>query len=166
MARVTISPNDLVLYRSSAAGALGGAIAATRVSQNLNALLPEISEADSKAGATDYRCVYLKNQTTASLPYARLYVSAPTPNVSSVCELGLGVSAVNGTEPVITEASAAPAGVQFQTTSKGTRIDLGALPANATRAFWIKRTISPNAIKYVSDWLRLSVDTVGFVESP
>ena len=166
MARVTIRPNDLVLYQSSAAGSLGGAISSAEVSQNLNALFPDVSTVDSERGATDYRCVYLKNNSTATLPYARVYISTPTPNASSVCQLGIGVSAVNAVEPVTTQATAAPVGVTFQNTAKEARIDLGILPANATRAFWIQRRISPNAIKYVLDWVGLALDTVKFVDTP
>ena len=60
--------------------------------------------------------------------------------------LGLGSSAVNGTEQTVANESTAPSGVTFsQPTTKGTGIALGTIPAGQHRAVWVRRTVAAAA---------------------
>ncbi|MGI4937999.1 MAG: hypothetical protein ACRYF5_14855, partial [Janthinobacterium lividum] len=85
-------------------------------SSNLPAasIFDDVSAAESSAGDVEVRCIYVHNaHATLTLQNAVAWFPANTPSTSTVVELGVGTSAVNGTEQTVTDENTAPSGVTF-----------------------------------------------------
>ena len=66
--------------------------------------------------------------------------------------IGVGTSAVNGTEQTVANESTAPAGVAFsEPASNGSGLALGDLPAGQHRAIWLRRTVTAAAPSSAND---------------
>ncbi len=76
-----------------------------------------------------------------TLQNAVLWITANT--TGNRIAVGLGTSAINGTEQTIADENTAPATTTFsQPTTKAGGIALGSIPAGQHRAFWIRRTVA------------------------
>lgn len=107
-----------------------------------------VSSAESSAGDTEYRCIYVKNTNTNSLTLqnAKVWIQTQTPSADTSVEIGLGTSAVNGTEQTVTNESTAPSGVTFGTAAgEGNALSIGNIPAGQHKAIWIKRIVGAAA---------------------
>ena len=110
-------------------------------------LFDDVSSAEATAGDVEYRCVYVHN-AHASLPLvgAVLWVPANTPSGSTTVDVGVGTSAMNGTEQAVANEGAAPSGVTFAAAaSQAAGVALGDIPAGQSRAVWLRRTIDAGA---------------------
>ena len=118
-----ITSTDLKFHLSGGAAnsdpnaALGGAISTTQiVDATVANLFDNVSSAESAAGDTEYRCFYVKNtHATLTLQAAKVYIQTNTPSADTSAEIGLGTSAVNGTEQTVANESTAPSAVTFST---------------------------------------------------
>lgn len=91
---------------SSAAASLGGAKSTTVVP---SALFDDVSGAESAAGDIEYRCFYVhNNHGTLALQNAKLFIQANTPG--DRLAVGVGTSAINGTEQTVADEQTAPTG--------------------------------------------------------
>lgn len=120
---------------------LGGAKSSVEASTNL---YDAVSSAEAAAGDVEYRCFYINNGH-GSLTYlgARVWIQANTPSATTTIEMGLGTSAVNGTEQTVANESTAPSGVTFSTpTDFSSGLVIGDIPNGQHKAVWIKRTIN------------------------
>lgn len=124
---------------SNANASLGGAKSSNAVPANL---FDDVSGAESAAGDIEYRCFYVHNNNgSLVLQNAVIWIDANT--TGNRIAIGLGTSAVNGTEQTVANEDTAPSGVTFsQPASKGAGIALGNIPAGQHRAVWIRRTIA------------------------
>jgi hypothetical protein len=155
---------DHVVRLSGGAGnavgnaSLGGAKSSTAAGTGLEALFDAVASAEASAGDTEYRCVYLHNANVSSqMEPAIVWVSANTPNANTVIEIGLGTSAVNGTEQTIANENTAPSGVSFSAAAnEGAAVNLGNIPAGQHRALWIRRTVTAGAPALASDTWQLT----------
>ncbi len=129
---------------------LGGAITATEItSAAANNLFDLFSGAETAAGGTFYACVYALNDTVdVGNPVAQAveaFVNSEDVHAGVTMAIGLGTSAVNGTEQTITDENTAPAGVTFFTTADAEDIDdnliIGDIPADQHKAIWIRMVI-------------------------
>lgn len=129
---------------TSAAASLGGAKSSTDASSTY---FDTVTPAEGTAGDTEYRCLYVhNNHGSLSLDNAVLWVSTSSLGTNQAIAIGLGTSAVNGTEQTVANEDTAPSGVTFSTpTSKGAGIALGNIPAGQHRAFWVRRTVTAGA---------------------
>lgn len=120
---------------------LGGAKSATAASASI---FDAVSSAESGSGDVEYRCIYVhNNHGSLSLDNAVAWIPANTPSATTVVEIGVGTSAVNGTEQVVADENTAPAGVTFTAaSSKEAGVALGTIPAGQHRAVWVRRTVS------------------------
>lgn len=127
---------------ASAAASIGGAKSANSAPA---ALFDDVSGAESAAGDTNYRCVYVhNNNATLPLQNAVLWIQANT--TANRIAVGAGASAINATETAVANEATAPAGVTFtQPTTKGTGISLGTIPAGQHKAVWVRRTVTAGA---------------------
>jgi len=148
-----------IQFKTSAASGLGGAITGTDVSSALHGLFDVVSGAEALAGDAEYRCVYVKNShATLTLYNATVFISSNTPSGDTTVDIGVGTSAVGGTEQTIANENTAPAGVSFSNPSDYVGgILLGDLPAGQHRAVWIRRTVSAGASAYSGDGMTLAV---------
>lgn len=109
-----------------------------------SALFDDVSSAESAAGDTEYRCFYVHNaHATLTLQNAVVWIQANT--TGNRIAIGVGSSAVNGTEQTVADEQTAPTGgVAFtQPASKGAGLALGNIPAGQHRAVWVRRTVAP-----------------------
>lgn len=131
---------------SNASGdaSLGGVKSANAMSSAVDALFDYTSGAESAAGDVEYRCVYLHNASGAdTMLGAVVWISANTPLAGTALAIGVGTSAVNGTEQTVANESTAPAGVTFsEPASSGAGLALGDIPAGQHRAIWLRRTVT------------------------
>lgn len=104
----------------------------------------DVSSAEALAGDIEYRGLYVHNaHATESYILPKIWIQANTPSATTEIAIGLGTSALNGTEQTIANESTAPVGVTFSTVStEGTGIDLGTIPAGQSRFIWIRRTVN------------------------
>ena len=123
---------------SNANASLGGAKSSSVVPAGL---FDDVSSAESAAGDIEYRCIYVHNaNATLTMQNAVVYIQANT--TGSRIAIGVGSSAVNGTEQTVADEGTAPAGVTFsQPATKGAGLALGNIPAGQHRAVWVRRTI-------------------------
>lgn len=123
---------------SNPATSLGGAKSTTVWPAQF---LDDVSSSESSAGDVEYRCFYVHNNNgTLTLSNALIWIQTNT--TGNRIAIGVGTSAVNGTEQTVADEQTAPAGVTFsQPTTQGTALALGNIPAGQHRAVWIRRTI-------------------------
>ena len=140
-----------ILYRLSGgsgnavqSASLGGAKSSTAASTSI---FDDVSSSESSAGDVEYRCIYVQNNHgSLTLSNAVAWLPVNTPSASTVVEIGLGTSVINGTEQTVTDESTAPSGVTFAAAAtKGAGVALGNIPAGQHRAVWLRRTVSAGA---------------------
>ena len=143
---------------SDPALSLGGVKSSTAASNYFD----DVSSAEASAGDTEYRCVYVhNNHGTLSLIGAKVFIQTNTPSSDTDVAIGLGSSAINGTEQTVANESTAPTGVSFSapTTFAG-GLAIGDLAAGAHRAVWVRRTVNAGAAAYADSFtLRVQGDT-------
>lgn len=89
-----------------------------------------------------------------------IWFTANSSNGTVAITMGLGTSAVNGTEQTISDESTTPSGVSFSSpASKAAGLPLGNLPAGQWKAVWLKRVVSASAT--VDDAVTYSVKVEG-----
>lgn len=133
--------------------ALGGAKSSTAASSTVDQLFDAVSAAEAAAGRVEYRCVYLHNANGVdTMTAAVVYISSNTPLAGTTLDIGVGTSAVNGTEQTIANETTAPTSVTFSApTSAGTGLALGDIPPGQHRAIWLRRTVTAGAGSSASD---------------
>ena len=136
---------------------LGGAKSSTAASSTVDQLFDAVSAAQAAAGLIEYRCIYLHNANAAdTMTAAVVYISANTPLAGTTLDIGVGTSAVNGTEQTIANEATAPTSVTFSAPSTaGTGLALGDLPAGQHRAIWLRRTVTAGSGSSASDTFTL-----------
>jgi len=114
----TISASDMLFLLSGGASnsnpslSLGGAPSSTRVAGNANSLFTDITGDDATAGLTDYRCFYVKNNSSSESLYdASLNIQAQTTGGAS---LALGVNKTTEVQAIDVEISASSGSVDFK----------------------------------------------------
>jgi hypothetical protein len=136
---------------TSPAAALGGARSTAgggEITDNTtHNLWDVVSSAESSAGDTEYRCVYVVNaHGSLTLQSAKVWISTNTPSADTAIRIALGTSAVNGTEQTIANETTAPSGVTWSTAAnEGAALSIGNLPAGQHKAIWIERVITAGA---------------------
>ncbi len=120
---------------------LGGAKSSTEAASNL---LDAVSSAEALAGDIEYRCYYVHNaHATLTLENAVAWLSANTPSADTTLDIGVGTSAVNGTEQTVANENTAPVGVTFSAAAtEGAAVALGNIPPGQHRSVWIRRTVN------------------------
>ena len=143
---------------SNPAASLGGVKSSTAASNYFD----DVSSAEASAGDTEYRCVYVHNaHATLTLIGAKVFIQTNTPSSDTDVAIGLGSSAINGTEQTVADESTAPTGVSFSapTTFAG-GLAIGDLAAGAHKAVWVRRTVNAGAAAYADSFtLRVQGDT-------
>lgn len=145
-----IVSGDIIYRLSGGAGnsdpnaSLGGIKSSTAMGSNL---LDDVSSVESAAGDVEYRAFYVHNaHATLTMENAVCWIQANTPSADDTLDIGLGTSAVNGTEQTVANESTAPSGVTFTAAAnEGAAIALGNIPPGEHRAVWVRRTINAAA---------------------
>lgn len=147
---MAIQPADIQVRLSGGSGnanpltSIGGAKSSAVAPLGL---FDRVTSTESGAGSVEYRCVYIHNaHATLTLENASAWLGGNTTSASTIIEIGLGSSAMNGTEQALGSETAAPAGVSFTpAVDKVTGIALGSIPPGQGRSLWFRRTVTAGA---------------------
>lgn len=147
---MAILTSDIV-YRLSGGAAnsdpnasLGGAKSSVVAGSNL---FDDKSSAEAAAGRVEYRCVYIHNNH-GSLTYLspKVWIQTNTPSADTTVDIGLGTSAVNGTEQTVANETTAPVGVTFSAPSSyAGGLSIADIPAGQSMAVWVRLTVNAGA---------------------
>jgi hypothetical protein len=150
-----IDTTDIDFHLSGGSGnsdpeaSLGGAISTTEITDaSLANLFDHVKGQEATAGKTEYRCFYVKNNHgSLTLQDAKIWIHQVTDSTDDEIEIGLGTSAVNGTEQTIADEDTAPIGVTFSDAALDydTGLEIGDIPAGEHKAVWVKRVVSASA---------------------
>ena len=138
---------------------LGGAKSTTDASTTI---FDDVSSAEASAGDVEYRCVYVHNaHASLTLLGAVLWIPTNTPSTSTTIDVGVGTSAVNGTEQAVADENTAPTGITFAAAATlAAGVALGDIPAGQSRAVWLRRTVTAGAAAYNDSFtIRATGDT-------
>ena len=160
-----IISTDILFHLSGGAAntdvnaSLGGAKSSTAVGTGLHNLFDVVSSAEASAGDTEYRCIYVhNNHGTLTMQASKIWIATNTPSTDTSVEIGLGSSAINGTEQTVANETTAPTGVTFSApASAGAALSIGDIPAGQHKAIWIKRIVNTGAAAYNSDGATITV---------
>ena len=144
---------------SDPAASLGGVKSSTARGTNI---FDDVSSAEAVAGDIEYRCIYIHNaHGTLTYQAPKIWIQTNTPSADTTVAIGLGTSAVNGTEQTVGDESTAPSGVSFSSpTDFAGGIALTDIPAGQHRAIWERRTVTAGAAAYADSYtLRVQGDT-------
>lgn len=125
---------------------LGGAASATAATGST--LFDAVAGSEAATGDVEYRCIYVKN-TNGSLTAlsTQIYLPTNTPSSDTTVDIGLGTSAVSGTEQTVANENTAPTGVTFSAAAtQGAALTIGDLAPGATKAVWLRRTVNAGAV--------------------
>lgn len=139
---------------------LGGAKSNTLKPTTTDGLFDPVTAAQAAAGLVEYRCIYLHNASATDTMFAaRVWIGANTPLPGTTLAIGVGTSAVNGTEQTIANEATAPAGVTFsEPANAAAGLALGDIPPGQHRAIWMRRTVTAGSGNLASDTYSLAYD--------
>lgn len=142
---------------STPAASLGGAISSTTM--GTTTIFDAVASSEASAGSVEYRCVYVRNNNaTLTLSNARVWLSVVSSGSKATHAIGVGTSAVNGTETSVANETTAPAGVTFSApTVIGDALALGDLPVGQHRAIWIRRTVPSSTTPSGTDGFTINI---------
>lgn len=154
---MTIVASDIKFYKSGSS-CLGGTIGDLLIG-SLNEVFDNVSSAEALVGATEYRCLYVKNSHgSETLTSPRAY-QTNTSTAGLSYEIGWGTSAISGTEQTIASETVAPIGVSF--TSAAGSVNAVALGSNLTfgqwKAIWVKRIVGSSTAAAAAPSVTLTV---------
>lgn len=157
-----------ILYRLSGGAAnsdpnasLGGAKSSTAIVDNtLNNLWDDVSGDEGSAGDTEYRAFYVhNNHGTLTLLAPKVWISADTTSTNDEVDIGIGSSAVNGTEQTVANESTAPSAVTFShPTTKSAGLSLTDIPAGQHKAVWVRRVVGASAAALDNNAYNITVE--------
>lgn len=127
---------------------LGGAKSSVSiVDATLQNLFDKVTSAEAAAGSVKYRCFYVHDaNATLTLEAAKVWISQLTSSTDTEIAIGLGSSAINGTEQTVVDEDTAPTAVTFTTpVTEGTALAIGDIPAGQHKAVWVRRTVNAGA---------------------
>lgn len=134
-------------YVEPAGGFLGGAIGTTVITSGVSGnIFNTFTGDETSAGGTFYHCVYIRNASvTNDALSSKIWINSETVHAGVNVEIGLGSSAINGTEQTIADENTAPTSVTFSdAATEGAALVIGDLPQNdGHKAIWFKVTIDP-----------------------
>lgn len=150
---------------------LGKYMSSTQLTDNVNGnLFDDVTGAESAAGLTDYRCLFIHNSNAggSTLTATKVWLQS---EVAGGGAIAIGVdptaasAAGSSTQQALAPANdvTAPAGVTFTSpTSEASAIVIGDLAPGQCRAFWLRRTVPASTAALANDGVTLRVkgDTV------
>lgn len=161
---LVIQPTDFVLYLSGGAAnsdpnaSLGGGRSNTTIIDNtVDNLFDDVSGAEASASDVEYRCCYIYNANASSgtMYSLKVWIAANTPGFDDVA-IGLGTSAIGGTEQTVANENTAPTGVTFSTANSVVNaLTIGDVAAGSHKAIWIRRNVIFDTPIFADDFYTL-----------
>lgn len=150
----------------TAATSLGDQVSITQITDaTLTNLFDDVSGAESAAGDTEYRCIFiLNNHATLTLQNATIQILSQTANggLIDIATDNIAASAKgsgSAQAAVIPDEQTAPSGVSAFGAGP---LALGSLAPGQVKGVWLRRTVSPGATGVNPDGvvLRVTGDTL------
>lgn len=168
---MSILATDIKFYLSGGASnadpnaALGGLKSSVEVvDDTLNNLFDDVSGAEHAAGDTEYRCIFVKNNSAEDAKNVKIYLQSNTPAADSAVTIGLDLGAPSDTaDTIVNEHTAPDPAVTFSTAADYDHaLNLGYLDAGQSAAVWVKRVISAGNTAQANDnfVIKVSVDSL------
>lgn len=149
---------------------IGGIISSNAVVNNtLNNLFDNVTWAEHEAGYTDYRCIYIKNDSAEKAYNVRFYIDSNTIAVDDTLNIGKDLAwAGNGSstwvaDTIADETTAPSPAVTFtDAVNYSNAILLWDMAAWQVHGVWIKRIVSAGSTSQANNeaTLKVSVDTI------
>lgn len=139
---------------------IGGVVSSVDVT---GSLFDNVTSAEATAGDINYRCFYVKNNHgSLTALTTKIWIQTNTPSSDTDVAVGLGTSAVSGTETAIANEATAPSSVTFSSPStEGAGLTIGDLAPGATKAVWVRRTVNAGAAAFSDSFtIRIKCDTL------
>jgi hypothetical protein len=131
-------------FRKTASN-LGGAITAT-VTAGAD-IFDTFTGDETTAGVTEYACIYFYNDSALLATNTRVHLDSETAHTGVNFTVGLGTSAINGTEQTIADKNTAPNTVTFiEAADLASAISLGNIPAGQHKAIWIRGVVASGTL--------------------
>ena len=149
---------------------LGWIISSTAVvDDTLNNLFDDVTGAQHIDGYTDYRCIYVKNDSAETASNVRIFIDTNTIAVDDIINIGKDLSwAGDGSttwvaDTIADEETAPDPAVTFTTAADYANwIQLGTMTAGQVYWVWVKRIVSAGSTAQADNEavLKVSVDTL------
>lgn len=139
---------------------LGGVKSTQQFTGPVNGLFDDVEAGEAAAGDDEYRCMYYHNASaTDTATDVLLWILNQDDEGSKVVSVGVGTSAVNGTEQTIADEDTPPTGVTFsEPSTKAAAVSLGSVPPGQSKAFWVRRSIAAGAAGSANDEAALRIE--------
>jgi hypothetical protein len=139
------------------AASLGGAKSSVPAAATI---FDSVTGAESNGGDVEYRCMYVHNaHGSLTLDNAVAWVQSDTTSASTIIAVGVGSSAMNGTEQTVANEDTAPTSITFlPAVNKAGGTALGSIPPGQSRALWLRRTVTAGATVSASDPFTIRVE--------
>ena len=142
---MVVQEDDLKLYEST--DGHGGARTEDEVSSTVNDMFDVVSGDESSPGDTEYRIMYVRNESASQANGVKIHLSANYNSVSGTVTTAAGDIAIglniakNTTATTLTDEGTAPSGVTFSSpANRAAGIDIGDLDEDDYRAVYVRRT--------------------------
>ncbi|MDD5728510.1 MAG: hypothetical protein PHV59_08110 [Victivallales bacterium] len=125
--------------------ALGGAKSSVEVvNDTLNNLFDDVSGDEHTAGDTEYRCIFVKNNSAETAYNVKIWIESNTTSAEDTFNIGLDLSGPSDTADTIANEGTAPdPAVTFSAAAnQAAGLAIGDLTAGQSFAIWIKRIVS------------------------
>jgi hypothetical protein len=114
------------------------------IANQVNKIWDDVSKADSLAGDTEYRGLFVQNSHASDgMTTLKIWMAVNTPGQDNV-QIALATEAINTATATIANENTAPAGINFDAANPVDLASALALPDLATTAYkgiWLKRTV-------------------------
>lgn len=152
-----IVDSELVFYATT--NGIGGDITANAIPKTgLNSVFGIVSAEEALTGKVEHVCIYIKNRNlTNALQNASMFLTANTASTDTEVYVGIGSSAINGIEQLLSNSATAPLNVTFNNALNVDTSLGGDIPAEGYKAIWLRRIISPNAQAVKLDGFSLTI---------
>lgn len=150
-----------ILYMGSGTSNLGGAIGSAIGDDVFEAFFDSVLAQETVDGDTEYRCLYIRNNSgDSTLNDAVVYIESQPNAVSSSIHIGKSASAAPGyTEEIIVDEDTAPGSVSawINPSDAANGLVIGTLGIGEYIGVWVRRTIPIGTGSYVNDQFSLKV---------
>lgn len=166
---MSVLSSDIKVYLSGGASndnpnaSLGGAVSSTEiVDDTLHNLFDEVSGAEHLVGSTEYRALFVKNDSAETAYNVKVFIDSNTTGVDSSLEIGKEAT-IGSPKQTIANETTAPTDITFSTADGvGNAIVLGDMTAGTYYMVWLKRIISAGETPQANDTavIKFYVDTL------
>lgn len=116
-----------------------------------NQIFDDISKDESDVGMTDYRLIYIKNDSVDAKKAVKVWIGSNATGEDSV-SIGLDPAGVSAAGAIIADELTAPSGVTFSAPSTdASALTIGTLVSADYYGIWIKRLVPPEVTTAVPE---------------